>query len=71
MIFVSAADFERSVKELLENNTYISNGVEKERDCETFHKQVDELMIKTLRTLGYDAGLDIIEKVPRYFSKGE
>ena len=71
MNFVSAADFEREVKELLEDNTYISNGVEKERDCEAFHKQTDELMIRTLRSLGYDVGLNIIEKVPRYYSKGD
>lgn len=69
MNFVSAADFEKSVKELLEDNTYISNGVEKERDCENFHKQTDDLMIRTLRSLGYDAGLNIMEKVPRYYSK--
>lgn len=71
MMFVNAADFQKSMQELIENNSYISNGVEKERDFENFHKQADDLMCRTLRTLGYDKGVDVYEKIPKYYSKGE
>ena len=69
MNFVSAAEFARQMRELAENNTYISNGVEKEIDSETFHKQADELICRTLRCLGYDIGINIYEQLPKYYSK--
>ena len=71
MMFISASEFENTMKELIEKNSYISNGVEKERDFENFHKEADELMCRALRSLGYDKGVDLYEKIPRYYSKGE
>ena len=71
MNFMSAAEFSRQMKELVENNTYISNGVEKELDSEKFHKQADGLLCKALRSLGYDVGVNIFEKYPKHYSKGD
>ena len=67
--FISAGEYERAMKELAGDNAYMTNGVNTEYDSETFHKQADELMCKVLRGLGYSAGCDIYEKIPKHYSK--
>ena len=69
--FLSAADFLREMKEIAGNNAYMTNGVNTEYDSETFHKQADELMCKALISQGYEAGVELYRKIPKYYSKGE
>lgn len=69
--FISASEFLKQMKEIAGSNAYMTNGVNSEYDSETFHKQADELMCKALISQGYEAGVEIFNKIPKYYSKGE
>ena len=42
--------------------------LEFEDDEEVCHEKMDELMCDTLRNLGYEEGVDIFEKTPKWYS---
>jgi len=69
MNMVMPAEIERQMKQLLEDNTHMLTGVSKVYDTEKIHQHADELLCKTLRSLGYEAAVDIYEKIPKHYSE--
>lgn len=69
MDMIFAAELERQMKQLLEDNTHMLTGVSKVYDTEKIHRQADELLCKTLRSLGYDSAVNIYEKIPKHYSE--
>ena len=56
---ITAAEFERRMKEIDENTRA------GEEDC---HRAADRLMCDALRSLGYDAGVEIFEKMGKWYA---
>ena len=59
--FISAADFEKKMRDIEVEN--IKTG-----DRELYHKQADELLCKTLKSLGYDKGIEIYKRIGKNYA---
>lgn len=57
MIMITAAEFERKMKKIAEIE-----------DDENRHKKADDLLCKTLKSLGYEAGVEIYERIGKWYA---
>lgn len=60
MNLITAAQFEREMKDI--KNISVTTG-----DDEYGHRQADELLCKTLKSLGYEAGVKIYEGMTKWY----
>jgi Holliday junction resolvasome RuvABC DNA-binding subunit len=44
------------------------NKKEHNRDTEEIHEEMDELLVRTLRSLGYDEAMDVFDKQQKWYS---
>ena len=57
-------DFAKAMKDI--ENKY--EGEEKSISVEEMHREMDELLCKTLRNLGFGEGIDIYEQNPKWYA---
>lgn len=57
MIMIMPAEFERKMREISEID-----------DSETKHIKADELMCEVLKSLGYEVGVEIFEKMRKWYA---
>lgn len=58
MTLVTAADFEKKMKEIAEIKY----------DDEGRHKKADDLLCKVLKSLGYEKGVEIYESIGKWYA---
>lgn len=61
MNLITAAEFERKMRAIEVENIKIG-------DRELYHKQADELLCKTLESLGYEAGIEIYKRIGKDYA---
>lgn len=60
MEMIMAAEFERKMKDIVEECSHT-------RDTEKAHRDADKLLCEVLNSLGYSAGVDIFERMGKWY----
>ena len=68
MDMISAAEFERRMKEILERKPLDNKPESCAASVAGKHEDADDLMCKTLKSLGYSAGVEIFEKMEKWYA---